>query len=84
MKEKRMKIVLCIFQERDIVIIYTKDMEINNNMLGSYNDERDFDISLRMQRRLIVSGYSAEDSQRNARVRSRYLSLSDAFINNAF
>jgi hypothetical protein len=57
---------------------------INNNMLGSYNDERDFDISLRMQRRLIVSGYSAEDSQRGQRVRSRYLSLTDAFIENAF
>lgn len=61
-----------------------RGMMINNDMLGSYKDERDFDMSLKMQRRLIVSGYSAEDSQRGVRVRSRYLSRSENFIYNAF
>lgn len=55
-------------------------VNISNAQLGSYNDEREFDISLRMQRRLIVSGYSAEHNVHRIKPRS----LKDEFIEHAF
>lgn len=60
----------------------TIQVKISSDQLGSYRDEREFDMSVKTQRRLSLSGYSS--NQDHQRVRPRYLSRSDVFILNAF